>query len=316
MKKKNRPASSGAKLSGAKKTAGSKARKKTALKKSVVKKKAKPATPKKKSASRAKVKTSSKKPSVKKTAQKRARTVKSVAKKPLRRTAKKIKPENLKTDREQAGRAKTTVPHVPSVAGVGDDLEAKFVLGLPGLADEAFADSPLSLPDNYGDHRLVLIARDPRWAFCYWETDPAKREEAMRKLGASPGQTHWNLRAYRLPADKKGAGTIFADLGVDLSAGKSYLELGPPGAAFSVELGLMDQQGNFAAILSSNTIELPADRPSESFDEQWTLGENVQKAFYESLEGPAQKPGPAAGTRSIPSFGASSYSRHRDAKTR
>ena len=315
MKGKKRPASSVAKPSGAKKKAGSKAKKKTAVKKSVAKKKAKPATLKQKSASRAEVKTSSKKSSVKQTARKKTRTIKSAAKKPLRRTGKKIKHATLKTGKKPAGRAKKTVPHVPSAAGARDDLEAKFVLGLPGLGDEATADSPLSLPDNYGDHRLVLIARDPRWVFCYWETDPAKRAEAMRKLGASLGQTHWNLRAYRLPADKKGAGALCADLGVDLSVGKCYLELGPPGAAFSAELGLMDQQGNFVAIVSSNTIELPADRPSESFDEQWALGENVQKAFYESLEGPAHKSAPAAGAKSMPSFGVSSHSRHRGAKT-
>ena len=137
----------------------------------------------------------------------------------------------------------------------------------------------------------------------------------MRRSGNNPEQTRWRLRAYRLPADKKRAGILCADLGVDLSSGKSYLELHPPGAAFSVELGFMDPHGNFVAIVASNIIELPADRPSEKFDEEWRPGEEILTAFYETMEGPAHKPAPAAGESPVPSFGASSHSRHRGAKT-
>ncbi len=309
MKKKNSSTTPEGKRSGAKKPGGKKVSKSTALKKSVTKNKAKSVTQKKKNASRAKVKTVSKKSSKKKTVKKSTANVKSGAKKRGRHIAENIKSKVLVEDNKQADRRKITPPHVPHISGVGDDLEAKFVLGLPGLTDETLKESPPDLPDNYGDHRLTLIARDSRWAFCYWEIDPAKQEEGLRKSGDNPEQTYWNLRAYRLPASKKGTGVLFADLGVDFSSGKSYLELSPPGAVFLTELGLMDQHGNFVAIVASNIIELPADRPSEIFDEQWTLGENVQKAFYESLVGRMEESELTSGERSKPSFGVSSYSR-------
>lgn len=310
----------------AKKTSAKKPRLKTAAKKTVLKKSAaakpagaKSAAKKKKAAPRKKAKTSIKKSAGKKkagvkTAKKSARAVKSGAKKPGRPAAKITKPRTLKKDGQAVKRRKTSVPHVPYVSGVSDDLEAKFVLGLPEIIDEYREDAPRDLPDSYGDHRLVLIARDPRWVFCYWETDPAKREEGLRKLGKSPEQTRWILRVYSLPADKKGARTIFADLGVDFSSSKTYLELFPSGAAFSAELGLMDQQGNFAAIVESNIIELPPDKPSENFDERWTLGENIQKAFYESMGGHMGNQGLSADGRSMPSFGVSSSSKYEDTK--
>lgn len=312
MKDKNDAAKKTRLKTAAKKTAAKKHRVETAAKKTVLKKSAaaKSAAKKKKIAPRKKAETAIKKTAAKK----RTRTVKPISKQPGWPAAKIKKPKALEKDDQEVNRQRKRVPHVPYVSGVGDDLEAKFVLGLPEIADEFREEAPRDLPDNYGDHRLVLIARDPRWVFCYWETDPAKREEGYRKLGKSPGQTRWILRVYSLPADKKGARTIFADLGVDFSSCKTYLELFPSGAAFSAELGLMDQQGNFAAIVASNRIELPPDRPSENFDERWTLGENIQKAFYKSMSGRLEKPGLTADGRSMPSFGVSSSSKYEDTK--
>ena len=249
-----------------------------------------------------------------KATKKRIRPVKSASKKTGRRVAKSETIGDQKNDRILANRQKKSIPHIPFVSGVSDDLEAKFILGLPEITDELREDEPENLPDNYGDHRLVLIARDPRWAFCYWEIDPAIMEKGLRKLGKNSEQTHWKLRVYRLPAGKKESGEIFAELDVDYFSGKRYLELFPPGTTFLAELGLMDQHKNFAAIVTSNSINLPADRPSEIFEEQWTMGENVQKAFNESIKLQMEKSGSTTGVKSAQSFGPSSSSRYKDAK--
>lgn len=255
------------------------------------------------------VKRASKSDTPKKSVRKKSVKAKSVKKIIKKKSPRKTKPKIAKPH-SKATLEKIVVPHVLHVSGVSEDQEAKFVLGPPQIADESWKDPAWDLPESYGDNRLVLIARDPQWVFCYWDIDAERREEGIRALGKNPGQARWNLRVYGVSPSSSGEKIIAGDVEIDFSSGKSYLELSPSGASFQVELGLMDDEGNFVPIAVSNLIDLPPDKPSESVDEQWMPGEWAHKEFYDSLPYGRLASGKSARGGSKLSFGVSSFSRY------
>jgi hypothetical protein len=120
--------------------------------------------------------------------------------------------------------------------------------------------SRTGLPDRYEDHRLVVLTRDPNWAFVYWDLDPKRMRE--RAPGKKPA--HWVLRVYAAtphPLVEKGA---FFDVDINVEDGSYYLDLARPGARFVVEIGVVDASGWFHATAQSNPVILPLDHPSDT----------------------------------------------------
>ena len=185
---------------------------------------------------------------------------------------------------------------------------------LKKLQDEFLQDSTEALPDWYGDHRLTFIARDPHWAFCFWEIDPEKLEKRLLELGGSYYLKRWNLRVYRHPTSKDEKGELVSDFAIDLPSGKLYLELFHPGSSFTAELGIVDKENNFGRILTSNSIDLPPDSPSDNNEELWTTGENIQKVFFQSVKSEVEKLELTVNKRSTQSFGESSASLYKKSK--
>ncbi|MDA0691937.1 MAG: DUF4912 domain-containing protein [Nitrospinae bacterium] len=153
--------------------------------------------------------------------------------------------------------------------------EANFILGKPDMHDESHQEVYQELPANYGDNKLVLLVRDPHWCFLYWELQSDKIEAGLGRLNRSENAVRHVLRIH----SPSGGGTYF-DADIDFRAGSHYIQLSPPGASFYSEIGLLDQEGHFAALAVSNTVTLPLDGPSEIIDEQWmTTNENFEEIY-------------------------------------
>ncbi|MGV7220839.1 MAG: DUF4912 domain-containing protein [Nitrospinales bacterium] len=180
--------------------------------------------------------------------------------------------------------------------------------------DENLLQDSFDLPNSYCDHRLVLIARDPKYAFCFWEIDDEKVKQHFDGLGKQYQLNHWNLRIYCNMAGNIEKGKLFSDSEIDLSPGKIYLELFPPGSTFTAELGVMDNKNNYYRILTSNSINLPPDSPSENHEVIWTKGEDIQEAFMQSAESQIEKPELFFNRGPMQSFGESSSSRYKGTK--
>ena len=206
-------------------------------------------------------------------------------------TRKKEKPVSRKNP--VASKKPVSAPSSPVPAGIEDNKgadmqalhpkfaledsaqEAKFIIGKPGIRDESYAEAFQELPQNYGDNKIVLLVRDPYWCFLYWELQSEKIEDGLRRLNHSQSEVRYILRIHSPSTE----GTYF-DVDVDFRDGNHYIQLSPPGASFYSEIGLLDQDGNFAALAVSNTATLPLDGPSEIIDEQWmTTSENFEEIY-------------------------------------
>lgn len=152
--------------------------------------------------------------------------------------------------------------------------EAKFIIGKPDIRDESPVEKSPELPLDYGDNKIVMLVRDPYWCYLYWELQEDHINNGYQRLSRSPNEVRHVLRLH--PAS--GAGTLF-DVDVDFRHQNHYLQLSP-GASFYSEIGLLDSDGNFAALAVSNTVTLPLDSPSEIIDEQWiTTDENFEELY-------------------------------------
>ncbi len=134
---------------------------------------------------------------------------------------------------------------------------------------DKLADPPLpkqavltDLPFSYNETKLVLLVRDPIWAYGYWDFSSKTWKWIQDFFVADPG-TRPKLRVHNLDL-----GTYF-DLNVHLEAKNWYIELAQPDTSFEAELGLMDSNGRFHRIVKSNRVRTPRDKPSTKIDPNW-----------------------------------------------
>ena len=127
-----------------------------------------------------------------------------------------------------------------------------------------------TLPERYNDHRLVALARDPNWAYAYWDLNPTRVRDLLKSANQSADKARWVLRVYSTtpqPIEDKGR---FFDINIDVKAGSYYLDLSRPGARCIVEIGVIDTSGMFRTTAQSNPVILPMDHPSETIAPEGT----------------------------------------------
>lgn len=119
------------------------------------------------------------------------------------------------------------------------------------------------LPSGYGDNRLVMMARDPYWAYVYWDLTPTRMRDLSRQARHEAGHPRWVLRAYSAPLHPVMEKGGFFDVEIDIHSGSYYLNLSRPGARFLVEIGVVDAAGMFHGAAQSNPVIMPMDHPVE-----------------------------------------------------
>lgn len=218
----------------------------------------------------------------------RTKTPKAVSTKPKKSTKKSAsqKPAKGKTIKKaklrspQKGLSRKKKPVLP--VGHIDDVaqEAKFIVGRQKIQDEARGEYTQELPVNYGNNKLVLMVRDPYWVYSYWEIQQDKISAGLKALAKPHDEIRWVLRVFTTQVGSKTPASPPADIEVQADARSWYLHLNSAGATYYAEIGLMDRQGKFHRLATSNTITLPPDRPSDVVDEQWmSRDEEFQKLY-------------------------------------
>jgi hypothetical protein len=149
--------------------------------------------------------------------------------------------------------------------------ESKYYTGQP----EAPFPLPSELPHGYGDNQITLMARDPYWAFTYWEVTPKRLEAERLGLGSGGSDASLALRLYDVTEvmfDGRNDHGHY-DIGVYERVGSWFINTGMPDRSFIVDLGLKTHDGRFVTLARSNAVKTPRDGPSSVTDEEWVLPE-------------------------------------------
>lgn len=135
------------------------------------------------------------------------------------------------------------------------------------------------LPEEYGEERIMLMARDPDTVFAYWEV-PFKRLERERARSGKGGRLC--VRLYDITGvrfDGTNATSIF-DQEMHERVGSWYFDLHRPSHAFCADIGMRMPDGRFRTIARSNILVTPRAGVSDVVEEEWTLPERQLLELY------------------------------------
>ncbi|WP_410510618.1 DUF4912 domain-containing protein [Nodosilinea sp. E11] len=158
---------------------------------------------------------------------------------------------------------------------------SKFnVVGRPtdGDIDLSTIDDGLPpLPDGYGESRIVLMPRDPQWAYAYWDTPHTHKEELRRQ-----GGEHLALRLYDVTGInlEDQAPHSLQQVGCDEMAREWYMQIPVSDRDYQVEIGYLTGDGRWLVLARSNPIRIPPVYPSD-----WTEEHFLSVTWEENLRG-------------------------------
>ncbi len=136
------------------------------------------------------------------------------------------------------------------------------------LTADQLADVDQDLPDlasGYGESRIVLMPRDPQWAYTYWDI-PDEHRQSVRYLG---GQ-QLALRLYDatdLDLNKNKPHSV-QQYACDELARDWYLPIPVSDRDYIAEIGYLTGSGEWLLLARSNRISIPPVYPTDWMDEQ------------------------------------------------
>ncbi len=137
-----------------------------------------------------------------------------------------------------------------------------------------FIDRGAPLQEHYGETKIALLPRDPKWIYAYWEIAEAKKEEVRRKRGEEIfSRSSLTLRFYDVTDivfSGRNAHKQF-DVKVDSEIGNWYFQVPESGRTYLSDIGLLTEEGKFITLARSNPVSLPTGKISEIADEEWMI---------------------------------------------
>lgn len=188
----------------------------------------------------------------------------------------------------------TPIPVVPTAAvEAQEEVEAtKFEVGQDDLSAETLAsvDEGLpDLPDGYGESRIVLMPRDPQWAYAYWDI-PIEHKNELRSQGGSRlalrfcDVTDLNLD-YQSPHSLQ-------QYECDEMAREWYLPVPVSDRDYIVEIGYVCTDGRWLLLARSAIAHIPPVYPSDWIDDQYISvdwSEDLRGKTFMELVPPAKQ---------------------------
>ncbi|HOV62546.1 MAG TPA: DUF4912 domain-containing protein [Spirochaetia bacterium] len=118
------------------------------------------------------------------------------------------------------------------------------------------------LPERYNETKVMLLLRDPNWAFAYWDIKDADIE----LYRDNPLFKGLFLRAYRFSDSSSKQHAEYFDIPVKLQDMSWYINLPEQGMNYFVELRVRFQSEE-RVLCTSNTISSPLERIHEGMDQ-------------------------------------------------
>jgi uncharacterized protein len=204
-----------------------------------------------------------------------------------------------KVERSQAAGANNNISVNNNTSEKLPTVEAgKFELELPipthTMEDLATADDSLGeIPGGYGEDRIVLLPRDPQWAYAYWDITNERKEE-MR----SQGGQQLALRLYDVTdinMEYQSPHSI-QEYPLDEMAREWYLSIPVSDREYLLDIGYRCADGRWLVLARSAEIRIPPVYPSDWIEDHFlTIGwqEELKGKTFIKLVPPSQKPAAA-----------------------
>ena len=177
---------------------------------------------------------------------------------------------------------------------------AKFELGQEdrnggtlASVDEGLDD----LPAGYGDSRIVLMPRDPQWAYTYWDIPNDHKEDLRRQGGQQLALRIYDVTDISL--DYQSPHSI-QEYPCDELAREWYLPMPVSDRDYVVDIGYRCADGRWLVLARSSPVHVPPVYPSDWIEDQFitvSWEEELRGKTFLQLVPPSKKAAPGvAGT--------------------
>lgn len=193
---------------------------------------------------------------------------------------------------EDVQNSKFSISSSPNLEAQKTVEAAKFELGQEDLTGGSLADvdeALTDLPAGYGDSRIVLLPRDPQWAYTYWDI-PNDHKEAIRRQG---GQT-LALRIYDvtdIDLEYQSPHSI-QEYPADELAREWYLPIPVSDRDYVIDIGYRTANGGWLVLARSARVHIPPVYPSDWIEDVFItvdFEEDLRAKTYYELVPPAKK---------------------------
>ncbi|TAF17367.1 MAG: DUF4912 domain-containing protein, partial [Nostocales cyanobacterium] len=139
--------------------------------------------------------------------------------------------------------------------------------------DEGLAD----LPGGYGESRIVLLPRDPQWAYTYWDIPNEHKEELRRQGGQQLALRIYDVTDIDL--DHQSPHSI-QEYPADELAREWYLPIPVSDRDYVIDIGYRNPVGGWLILARSARVHIPPVYPSD-----WIEDVFITVDFEEDLRG-------------------------------
>jgi uncharacterized protein len=168
---------------------------------------------------------------------------------------------------------------------------AKFDIGqvqsIVGLAsvDEGLPD----LPDGYGESRIVLMPRDPQWAYAYWDVSAESRNDLRQQGGQQLALRLYDVTDIDIATQ---APHSLLEYPCDEMAREWYLPVPVSDRDYVIDIGYRAFDGRWLVLARSVAVRIPPVYPSDWVDDAFvTIGweESLPGQTFAELVPPSRK---------------------------
>lgn len=210
-----------------------------------------------------------------------------------------MRKEQLLSSIQEAQQAAKYPPTTPRTLEAQAEVEAaKFDVGQADrtggsltAVDEVLPD----LPDGYGESRIVLLPRDPQWAYAYWDIPNDHREALRRQGGVRLALRFYDVTDVDLNYQRPHS---LQQYECDELAREWYLPIPVSDRDYVTEIGYVAGDGRWLVLARSTAVRIPPVYPSDWIDDQFiTLSweEEIRGKTFLELVPPGRQPATQAG---------------------
>ncbi|MGD1900492.1 MAG: DUF4912 domain-containing protein [Phormidesmis sp.] len=160
----------------------------------------------------------------------------------------------------------------------------------PGMAELATVDQDLAeLPSGYGESRIVLMPRDPQWAYAYWDIPNEHKQELRNQGGRRLALRFYDVTDIDINSQSPHS---LQQYECGEMAREWYLPVPVSDRDYTVEVGYICDDGRWLMLSRSAPIRIPPVYPSDWIEDQFITidwNQELRGRTFAKLIPPSQK---------------------------